>query len=375
LLVLWIATIWGYTTTLVQNCNAATAGETAKPSTTQPTNLLLNPDFVEGPKNWWINPPGSAQVSLIKPQGAQFKSGVRLELKPQPDKVAWNVIAGQRIQSPLRLGDHLEFSVWGRSEQPSRVQVFVEQVAAPYTKSFGKSLQLEPEWKEFRVKGICLQPFKADEAQLSLYLGEASGAIELTGFALIPDTAAVPPVPEEGPPSLTTLASPFATIAADGAAALNVLVNGDFARGAEGWESVLDAGRSRISILRLQASPYAHAVRYFALPRVSDPSWALWMRLAVPSAIESGDQLVLRCWLRSLDRAPVDMLLVDAEKEGDPVAARNLRQTSEQWQEVELRTTAKSAYRTGQLFVTFHLGRGKGDIDITGVRLYRLERQ
>jgi hypothetical protein len=88
-------------------------------------------------------------------------------------------------------------------------------------------------------------------------------------------------------------------LAALNATAGDLLPNGDFRRGAEKWETTLDAGRSRVSILSLEESPYQHAIRFFSLPRDKDPSWALWLRTLVPAAIEQDDELVLRFWLRS----------------------------------------------------------------------------
>jgi hypothetical protein len=183
------------TTGAMKSAGAAEVTE-GQVSQAQGANLLQNADFVDGPKGWWLNPPGAAQISVVAPDVAGFKSAIRLELKPQPEKLAWNIIAGQRITSALKLNDAFELSLWGRSEQPTRVQVFVEQVAAPHTKSFGRVLELDTQWKEFRVKGVCLQPFNASESQLSLYLGEASGVVELTGLRLVHDTSALPAVPK-----------------------------------------------------------------------------------------------------------------------------------------------------------------------------------
>jgi hypothetical protein len=254
----------------------------------------------------------------------------------------------------------LTLKLWARAEQPARIHTFLQQAAKPFTKSFGRTFSLDKEWREYTVRGGVTQAFKADEANVAFYLGEAPAVIELTGLRLLREPNAGAPEPEAGPP--------VATRAADAA---NLLRNGDFVDGTKEWEFAVDTARSITSILSLNDSAYTHALRFFAIPGPKDEPWSLWAQQKIANEWKKGDSVALQCYIRSFDGVPVTVQIVDEEQPENPLLTQFVERTGDDWQRIALQGTLARDYKAGQLQLMFHLAHATGAVDITGVELLR----
>ncbi|MCZ7599299.1 MAG: hypothetical protein M5U09_18525 [Gammaproteobacteria bacterium] len=84
--------------------------------------------------------------------------------------------------APCRRGDAVYFRAWMRSPEQVPVDFIFEVNAPPNTKDISQTVQLTPEWKEYRFAGRCRQPYETGGAMIKFFLGRKAGVVEVAGI-------------------------------------------------------------------------------------------------------------------------------------------------------------------------------------------------
>lgn len=149
---------------------------------------------------------------------------------------------------------------------------------------------------------------------------------------------------------------------------LNLLVNPGFARDDAGW-GLPDSDIAFSTFVPAQAGPYRRAVHIAVNPGPNSHPWDAALRQEVQAPLKKGDPLVLKAWMRSPESLAAGAYV---EQNGGAYAkfVSGTVSLTPAWKEYEVRGAADADYPAGGADVIFHLGGGKGAIEITGVRLF-----
>ncbi|NOY80068.1 MAG: hypothetical protein GXP31_03585 [Kiritimatiellaeota bacterium] len=161
------------------------------------------------------------------------------------------------------------------------------------------------------------------------------------------------------------------TVSAADASDRNLCRNGDFADGLTGWTLTAPSLR-RTNIVPAQAGPYRKALHLELQPPAGGKSWSIVMHTALAGFIGKGHRLALKAWMRS----PQSLQVLGFLEVPKPPWAKSIGRTvslSPRWREVTFSGQAVADYGPGEATLGFHLGYGKGVIEIAGVRLFDLD--
>ncbi|MDQ3813355.1 MAG: endo-1,4-beta-xylanase, partial [Armatimonadota bacterium] len=147
----------------------------------------------------------------------------------------------------------------------------------------------------------------------------------------------------------------------------NLLNNGDFARGEDGWQ--LPGENAATSFVDVTAGPFKRALRVVLNPKPGDEPWSIMMRQPIDASIKKGDPLVLRLWLRSPESIRVGVFVEENKQPYAKLLGQTLDLTPE-WKEYELRGEAKADYKREDTHLVFHLGHAPGTLEMAGIRLF-----
>lgn len=149
---------------------------------------------------------------------------------------------------------------------------------------------------------------------------------------------------------------------------VNLLINAGFARDEAGW-GVPDSGIAFSTFVPAQAGPYHRAIHVAVNAGPNNQPWDATLRQDVPIPLKNGDPLTLKVWMRSPESLHAGVYV---EQNGGAYAkfVSGTVSLTPQWKEYEIRGAADADYRAGGADVIFHLGTGKGSVEITGVRLF-----
>ncbi len=151
-------------------------------------------------------------------------------------------------------------------------------------------------------------------------------------------------------------------------APVNLLVNEGFARGEAGWR-VPDSDTAYSTLAPAQAGPYRQALQVTVNPNPGDNAWDVALRQGVQAPLHKGDALTLKAWLRSPQSLTIGAF-VEQNSGGHVKFLSGSLPLTPQWKEYELHGVSDSDYATGSADAIFHLGGGKGVVEITGIRLF-----
>lgn len=332
-------------------------------------NLLQNGNFKADLTGWTFQQKNNAQVESVDatlPAGNEtLDQAIRVALTLNEGDQPGSVSLHQPITEPIRINDRVTLKFWARADEPTRIEVFLIQTTAPFSRKMDTLIDIGTQWKEYEVGGVTMQPLDAKTHNLTFHLAFALSAIEMTGLRLTAAPAPGAPASEVGPPmpiAPTTPPDPTTP-----------LINFDFARGVQDWNSSPEATRYTMSLVPLKDSTYTYALRFVTTPRANDRPGKIWLRRAVPIAVKRGDKLQLKVWVRNREAMPIDILMENRRDPQGPKLMQKLKvPLTPEWQEVEVRGIAARDYEAGQLTMVFDLGLKPGVIDFAGMQLNKL---
>ena len=149
--------------------------------------------------------------------------------------------------------------------------------------------------------------------------------------------------------------------------AQNLMRNGDFAKGTEGW--VLPASaKAQASIVDAQAGANTKALRFAITPVEGEMPWNIILRQPLSAALKKGDALIFKAWMRSPQSLKATVFL-EAKDEKYTKSLDKIVTLSPEWKEYDVLGTVKDDYAADATSIGFHLGHGAGTIEIAGLRL------
>jgi endo-1,4-beta-xylanase len=147
----------------------------------------------------------------------------------------------------------------------------------------------------------------------------------------------------------------------------SLIVNGDFARDAEGWSGVgeptlkataFDPGRPEL----------ARAVRLESNPPADASPWTVQFGQQCTAAVRKGDAVYFRAWLRSPDKSTIAFIYEMAAAPNTKYISQKVTLTPE-WREYRFMGRAPATFAPAQSQAKFFLGYGKGTVEVADVRV------
>ncbi|HEX8236263.1 MAG TPA: endo-1,4-beta-xylanase [Abditibacteriaceae bacterium] len=153
-----------------------------------------------------------------------------------------------------------------------------------------------------------------------------------------------------------------------GAEPVSIVANSDFLRGEESWD-VPNTEYSDSTFIDANAGPYTRALRVTARPPQGANPWEISLRQDIPVPLKKDDPLVLKLWARSPESLQIGAFVEQAAAPYNKLVNEVVK-LSPQWTEYEVRGQSDADYPTGSAHVVFHMGHGRGIIEVAGVRLF-----
>ena len=316
------------------------------------TNLLANGDFAQGFEGWNITQEVTCSPSLNATDVGGFKRALRLVVRPEAGRPAWDIQVRQPVEAFLEQGDRLQLKLWMRSPESCQVSAFVEIAKDPWTKSLNDTVTLTPEWKEYEITGKCLQAYSAGEVHFGMHLGFGPGTIEIAGLRLFdldlePESAGERPAPEKP---------------------LSLIANGDFSAPLEGVWYGIGGEKLKGAVIEAEVGGQKKAVRLECHPTPGEPPWNLQFGQKCTGLVLKGEALYFRAWLRSPDRCQVSFVY----ELGEPPHTKSIDQRvklTPEWQEYRFMGRARQAFRPGQSQAKLFVGYDPGVVEVAHVRV------
>ena len=162
---------------------------TAAPSTAQeapPTNA--RPSLLERAVNAVhvssFDVYGPGQSHAIVESNVQGGRALRVDVATAGTNI-WDVGAGSATTRPVRNGDVLLLAVWLRAErlpagaQTARVNVRLQDAAAPYAEIGSAEVMVGSEWKMYFAQAVATRDYAPGAAAATIQLASASQTIDL----------------------------------------------------------------------------------------------------------------------------------------------------------------------------------------------------
>ncbi len=167
-----------------------------------------------------------------------------------------------------------------------------------------------------------------------------------------------------------------AAIALSGAVAAaetppNLCRNGDFSDDRKGWE-ITSPTLCRASVVPAQAGPYRKALHLELRPRAGGNPWSIVLYTPLAGFVGRRHRLVLKAWMRSPQSLRV-LGFLEVPRSPWTKSVSRLASLSPEWQELTFPGRAAGDYGPGEATIGFHVGYGRGVIEIAGVRLFDLD--
>lgn len=160
--------------------------------------------------------------------------------------------------------------------------------------------------------------------------------------------------------------------------AQNLVRNGDFAQGLEGWRlgkgADNGAAHSTSAVVDAQAGPFPRALRVTVTPQPKDNAWVVELHRNLDAALFYRDRLVLKVWMRSPDRNKVTVLLQESSAPYEASLDRVL-ELSPEWKEYSIEGESLRNFAPGEAQLTMYLAHQPGIVEIAGIRLFTLPPQ
>lgn len=329
---------------------AQTPGDSA-----QTDNLLSNGDFTRDEEAWEM-PADNAQAAVVDAAAGSFKRALRLTVSPRPGDGPFMIALRQPVGVALKKGQPLVLRIWMRAAAHNQVGAFLEEVNAPYAKSLSQVLTLTPEWREYEVRGTSLADYPADGSRIIFHLGYAPGTIEIAGVRLLaPGTQA----------AAGSTATPEHPV--------SLIINGDFSAPLAGNWGTADTAQLKSEVVPADAGPNGtggarQALRLTINPEPGAAPWSVGIGQQVKQPVARDDAVYIQAWMRSPDRLTVGFIYELAKEPFTKTIARTARLTPE-WKEYRFVGYAQQSFAPGESQVRFHVGYGKGVLEMTGIRV------
>ncbi len=150
-------------------------------------------------------------------------------------------------------------------------------------------------------------------------------------------------------------------------AADNLLPNGDFARGLDGWWYTQDA-TLQAAVVATDAPGCTKAARLVARPKPGAKPWDVALAASVPAPVSAGSVIVVAAWLRGPDGCPVTISVQLSQPPYSNFATQTVTPGAA-WREVRVTATAPRDLAARELGLSFHLGTQAGTTEVAGVRV------
>jgi len=152
------------------------------------------------------------------------------------------------------------------------------------------------------------------------------------------------------------------------AAPVGLVRNGDFSEGLSAVWTGHGGPELRASVVPASAGGFARAVRLEAAPPADGPPWSIGFGQLLSAPVRRGDCTTFRAWMRSPDRLRVTVVLEQASAPHTKWVSQVVALTPE-WKEVRFLGRPERDYGAGEVQVRWHLGHGRGVVEIAGVRV------
>ena len=119
------------------------------------------------------------------------------------------------------------------------------------------------------------------------------------------------------------------------AAPANIVRNGDFSAGLEGWAFQSEKDGGTATVVDAQAGPFKKAVRVVNAHPVASPPWLARLEQPLGASLKAGRRLMIKAWMRSPQSARVGMYVEIARPPFDKSPQQEMA-LSPQWQEYQV---------------------------------------
>jgi len=150
-----------------------TVGEPFHPVSLVPSNRLSN-----GEISGWA-PTKLSSFTSVDANQPRFAHAVQATYSVNSGDNPWDESLHVPSIAKVTRNHTIYIRAWLRSSTSSMVSLIFEQAAPPNSKFIDEGIGLTPEWKEYRVAGISDVSYGPGEAQLTVFLGYKSGAVEI----------------------------------------------------------------------------------------------------------------------------------------------------------------------------------------------------
>lgn len=147
----------------------------------------------------------------------------------------------------------------------------------------------------------------------------------------------------------------------------NLVRNGDFSGGLREWR-VTEGTSCAATIVDSTVEGYPKALHLDLNPDPDAEPWSVILNQPVAAFLEEGEPLILRAWMRSPDRCRASAY-VEMGREPWTKSPSGTVELTPDWQEYEFSGPSLEDFSAAEAVLGFHLGFGRGAIEITGVRL------
>ncbi len=147
----------------------------------------------------------------------------------------------------------------------------------------------------------------------------------------------------------------------------NLLANGDFAKGLEGWWHS-DAPACQAAVVDAEVGGFTKAVRLEVKPKPGGQPWDVGLGASVGVPLAAGQTVRVMAWLRSPESCPVSFVYQLSQAPYTNFA-NQLAALTPAWKQYAMQATLARDFAPGETAVSFQLGRQAGTVEVAGVRL------
>ncbi len=158
-------------------------------------------------------------------------------------------------------------------------------------------------------------------------------------------------------------------------APVNLVRNGDFAQGLDGWTFQAEKNGGTATVVAAQAGPFKRAVRVVNAHPKGSPPWLARLEQPLSVGLKAGRRLMIKAWMRSPDSARVGMYVEIARPPFDKSPQQELALTP-QWQEYQVPGYSLEDTLPQETTMGFWLAfEAATTVEVAGVRVWELPPQ
>ncbi len=180
------------------------------------------------------------------------------------------------------------------------------------------------------------------------------------------------PAQADAPAMPATMAA-TAAVNADARADVNaadIMVNGDFSEGTEGWRTPTDNASSRV--VDVAGLPFKRALQVTIAEADTARPWITGLYQTLDLSAKTGQRLKLQFWARSPQSLKTAAMIQQSKDPWSKAISQEFT-LSPGWKQYEVSDASKLGFASGEAEVMFSLAYGNGVIEIGQVRLINLD--